>query len=299
METGIISLKSGSRPEGMADVPGVCDLSLTRAVVQYRESDGSVSGAGSLDDIGLAVVVDGGFAGAAEALDLGSGNLKILDLSSELIVLGWVHQPTLDYINNLIETQQEELASYSFQLAIKLLSRIGFGPLTRSTLLRIGFRDICQDLDLHEDTSVRIVLNPDHDVMRVNLDYRGGSLIFTVPEDDRCRIKEEALVEAFPENQIIYVGQQYLDGPARYEVLFAVASSLTGVRLECSVIRKGLIHLLEMFEPKRHEVIGQHLAIFGHRDTLSQIPLGEYSSQVIVVSDEPSGRDAAATDTVH
>ena len=184
-------------------------------------------------------------------------------------------------------------------MAIKLLSRIGFGPLTRSTLLRIGFRDICQDLDLHEDTSVRIVLNPDHDVMRVNLDYRGGSLIFTVPEGDRCRIKEEALVEAFPENQIIYVGQQYLDGPARYEVLFAVASSLTGVRLECSVIRKGLIHLLEMFEPKRHEVIGQHLAIFGHRDTLSQIPLGEYSSQVIVVSDEPSGRDAAATDTVH
>ncbi len=299
METSVISLKSRSRPEAMADVPGVCDLSLTRAVVQYRESHEAVSSGGSIQDIGLGLVVEGRFAAASEVLDLGSGRLKVLDLSSELVVLDWVHQPTLEYINRLITDQEEKLTSYSLRLAIKLLSRVGYGPLTRPTILRIGFRDICQDLDFHEGTSVRIVLSADLDTVRVNLDYNRGSLIFTVPSSDRYEKLEQALLKAFPENDIVYTGVQHASGTVQYEVLFAVPSNLAGVQLECLTIRMGLMCLLEMFESKRHEVIEHHLATFGRRNTLSQIPLDDRNSRFVTLSGDDAESDKTSVMTVH
>ena len=90
MEGTTFSLHSATRPEAMADVPGVCELPLTRAVVHYRDLHEVDPPGGRIQDIGLAVVLEGRFASSAEALDLGSSAVKLLDLSSELVVLDWV-----------------------------------------------------------------------------------------------------------------------------------------------------------------------------------------------------------------
>ena len=91
-----------TRPEAMGDVPGICQLPLTRAVVQYRELHEMDTPGGRIEDIGLALVVEGRQAGSAEVLDLGSGRIKVLDLSTELVVLDWVYEPTLGYVTELI-----------------------------------------------------------------------------------------------------------------------------------------------------------------------------------------------------
>lgn len=297
METSVIPKQSGSRLEGMADVPGICELSLTRAVIQYAEFDNAQ---GSAQDIGLGLVVDGRFAGASEVLDLGSGKLKILDLSSELVILDWIHQPTLEHINRLIAREEEGLATYSFRLAIELLGRVGYGPLTRSTLFRIGFRDISQDLDLHEDTAVRIAINSIGAVVRAHLDYSRGSLMFTVPGADRCREKEKELVAAFPQNEVVCMGQRHIAGATQYEVLFSIPPGLDSLRSKCSVIRVGLMQLLRVFEPERYEVLNQNLAIFGSRDTLSRISLDEPNPEAIDFSDDlEGGVGPRSANTVH
>ena len=78
-------LSDTTRPEAMGDVPGICELPLTRAVVQYRDVHEMDAPGGRIEDIGLGLVVEGRYASSAEALDLGSGTLKVLDLSTELV----------------------------------------------------------------------------------------------------------------------------------------------------------------------------------------------------------------------
>ena len=76
---------SRTRPEAMGDVPGICEIPLTRAVVQYRDGHEMDAPGGRIEDVGLALVIEGRYAAAAEAIDLGSGSLKVLDLSTELV----------------------------------------------------------------------------------------------------------------------------------------------------------------------------------------------------------------------
>ena len=111
------TLDTDHRPEAMADVPGVCELPLTRAVVQYRDVHEIDMDGGRIQDIGLALVLEGRYASAAEAVDLGSAEVKLLDLSSELIVLDWVYEPTLEHLVRLVSAaargasgQRDELA---------------------------------------------------------------------------------------------------------------------------------------------------------------------------------------------
>ena len=151
-----------SRPDALADVPGICDLPLTRAVVQYRDVHELHHPGGRIRDIGLAVVMAGRFASSARAVDLGSAEVKYLNLTTELVILDWVYDPTLAHLRALSDAREqpsrgEQLRRYCFDLALRVLDRRGFTPLTRPILLRIGFRDLCKDLDLHEDTVVRIV----------------------------------------------------------------------------------------------------------------------------------------------
>jgi hypothetical protein len=141
------SVLTETLPEAMADVPGVCELPLTRAIVQYRDVHEMDTPGGRIEDIGLALVVEGKYASSAEALDLGSGRMKVLDLSSELVVLDWAYEPTLAHVAGLLtesaSAQREgPLRRYAFRLGLKVLERVGFGPLSRPTFLRIGFRDI-------------------------------------------------------------------------------------------------------------------------------------------------------------
>jgi hypothetical protein len=272
----IPSLDTDRRPEAMADVPGVCELPLTRAVVQYRDVHEIDMDGGRIQDIGLALVLEGRYASAAEAVDLGSADVKLLDLSSELVVLDWVYDPTLEHVASLIADaargiagQREELARFSFRLALRLLERVGFGPLTRPTLLRIGFRDICRDLDLHEGTSVRIVAGPGR-VVRAQLDYDGNALFFRTAADRPDAELEAALLEAFPHAD----ARRLLSSPAGmtgYQVRLPLPLTLDEARATLAGIRSGLGHLIARFEPERYRGMLPLLATFGNRETLAQL----------------------------
>src|SRR5688572_31641268 len=70
------NVHADARPEAMGDVPGICELSLTRAIIQYRDVHEMDTPGGRIEDIGLALVVEGRYAATAEAVDLGSGQVK-------------------------------------------------------------------------------------------------------------------------------------------------------------------------------------------------------------------------------
>jgi hypothetical protein len=270
------TLDTDRRPEAMADVPGVCELPLTRAVVQYRDVHEIDMEGGRIQDIGLALVLEGRYASAAEAVDLGSADVKQLDLSSELVVLDWVYDPTLAHVSDLVAEaargtagQRQELARFGFRLALRLLERIGYGPLTRPTLMRIGFRDICHDLDLHEGTSVRIVAGPGR-IVRAHLDYDGNALLFRTAGDRSDPQIEAALLEAFPHCDM----RRLLPSPtgnAGYQVRLALPLTLDEARATMGGIRSGLAHLIARFEPDRYRSLEPMLATFGSRETLAQL----------------------------
>lgn len=291
------------RPEAMADVPGVCELPLTRAVVQYRDLHEVDLAGGRIEDIGVAVVLEGRYPSSAEALDLGSAELKRLDLSTELVVLDWVYQPTLEHVSELLEarTRGEEgpraraLGPYCFELARQVLARVGFGPLTRPTLLRIGFRDVCRDLDLHEGTSVRIVLDGGR-LVRAHLDYDACSLVFRTTSAHPYPDLEEALSEAFYAQDVRRMERRREGAPVVYQVRFPLPLSLAETREVLRRMRDGLAHLLARFEPTRFRATRDVLDALGTRETLARLRLRESRSDAV-----PVGRDAGdlPSGTVH
>ncbi len=282
MNATTLSLQSETRPEAMADVPGICELPLTRAVVQYRDLHEIDLPGGRIQDIGLALVLEGRFASSAEVLDLGSSTVKMLDLSSELVVLDWVYEPTLEHVNGLIRDRAVgeadehggRLGSYCFQMALSLLSRVGYGPLTRPTILRIGFRDICRDLDFHEGTSVRIVAG-EHRITRAFLDYDANALVFRAPSPEPDAILEAAVLEAFPHSEVLRVTEAHEGGSVQYQVRLNLPVTLAEAREELQTIRRGLGRLLARFEPGRFKAVEHHLSTFGSRETLARLSVRE------------------------
>lgn len=303
MEGTVFSLHSTARPEAMADVPGVCELPLTRAVVHYRDLHEMDPPGGRIQDIGLALVLQGRFASSAEVLDLGSSTVKMLDLSSELVVLDWVYEPTLKHINRLLLERAQgpeeldapgRLGTYSFQIALGLLGRLGYGPLTRPTILRIGFRDICRDLDFHEGTAVRIVLG-ERRVARARLDYDANCLVFSTPSPEPDAILEAAVLESFPHSDVLRLSEAHDGGSVQYQVRLSFPATFAEARGELHTIRRGLGVLLARFEPDRFKGIEQHLTTFGLRDTLSQLHVRERLTKIEALRI----RHAAGGDTVH
>lgn len=148
-------------------------------------------------------MIEGRYPSSAECLDLGSGQLKVLDLSTELVVLDWVYEPTLDHVGSLVRAAATDpdaapsLRQYGLRLGLRILERVGFGPLTRPTFLRVGFRDVCRDLDLHEGTSVRIVLGAGR-LTRAHLDYDLCALVFRTAFQQPDAQLEHALLDSFP-----------------------------------------------------------------------------------------------------
>jgi hypothetical protein len=288
MEGTTFSLHSTARPEAMSDVPGVCELPLTRAVVHYRDLHEVDPPGGRIQDIGLALVLEGRFASSSEVLDLGSAMVKMLDLSSELVVLDWIYEPTLKHVDRLLVERARggdevdtagRLGTYSFQMALSLLGRLGYGPLTRPTILRIGFRDICRDLDFHEGTAVRIVLG-EHRLVRTHLDYDANSLVFSTPSPEPDAILERGVLEAFPHSDVLRLSEAHNGGSVHYQVRLSFPASLAEAREELRTIRRGLGRLLACFEPERFERVEHHLATFGLRDTLSQLRVRERRTKV-------------------
>src|SRR5690606_12732469 len=113
------------------------------------------------------LVLDGEYAASAEVLELGSGTIRQLDLSAELVILDWVYEPTLDHVRLLLDTPRDlslmsggvvpgPLVQYCQAITLSVLGRVGYNALTRPTVLRMGFRDIVRDLDMNERTAVRI-----------------------------------------------------------------------------------------------------------------------------------------------
>ena len=269
------SVLTETLPEAMGDVPGICELPLTRAVVQYRDAHEMDTPGGRIEDVGLALVVEGRFASAAEAVDLGSGRMKVLDLSTELVVLDWIYEPTLEHVAGLMTSaaanrDEAPLRQYAFRLGLRILERVGFGPLTRPSFLRIGFRDICRDLDLHEGTSIRIVLGPGR-LTRVHLDYDACALVFRTAFQDPDAPLEHALVEAFPGAEVRRLVPLGAAESLSYQVRFSLPDSLDDARSQLGHMRRGLGTLVARFEPDRFAVMEHVVATFGVRETLAGV----------------------------
>lgn len=262
------------RPEAMADVPGVCELPLTRAVVQYRDVHEVDPLGGRIQDIGLALVLEGRYASSAEAVDLGSADMKVLDLSAELVVLDWVYEPTLEHAHELVRSaaggERTRLTRFCFRVGLQILERVGFGPLTRPTLLRIGFRDVCRDLDLHEGTSVRIVAGAGR-VVRVHMDYDGNALVFRTSGRGPDPALEEMILEAFPSGDLRRLTAAPDGGVGGYQLRFPLPLDFGEAREELGEIHSGLIRLLSRFEPDRYRAVDRLVNTFGRRETLARL----------------------------
>lgn len=271
-----------SRPDALADVPGICDLPLTRAVVQYRDAHELHHPGGHIRDIGLAVVLAGRFASSVRAVDLGSAEVKYLNLTTELVILDWVYDPTLAHLRVLSDAGEKhparaaQLRRFCFDLALRVLNRRGFTPLTRPILLRIGFRDLCRDLDLHESTAVRIVTAPGV-ITRVHLDYEANSLVFTTPQRESANGLGRALRDAFG---ALPVARSSAGSGMPYDVRhvrFGVPVTFEEVLGSLRVMRRGLSRLVARFEPERFGTVTGLTTTFGERATLGRLNFGEAS----------------------
>lgn len=288
-----LTTTADAHPEAMGDVPGICELTLTRAVVQYRDLHEMDTPGGRIEDIGLALVVEGRYAATAEAVDLGSGAVKVLDLSTELVVLDWVYEPTVDHVAELITAAAatrdgDALRGYGRRLGLTVLERVGFGPLTRPTFLRIGFRDICRDLDLHEGTSIRFVLGPGR-ITRAHLDYDACSLVFRTALREPDPILEHALLDAFPDADLRRREPVGISDSIRYDVRLAVPTTLSEARTVLARMRRGLVGIMARFEPARYRTVSPLLDTFGVRETLSGLHIHEPVSTVVPVAAAVAG----------
>ena len=292
------STQTYARPEAMGDVPGICELPLTRAIVQYRDVHEMDAPGGRIEDIGLALVVEGRYAASAEVIDLGSGRVKVLDLSTELVVLDWVYEPTLDHVASLITAtaatrDESPLRQYSFKLGLRILERVGFGPLTRPTFLRIGYRDICRDLDLHEGTSIRFVLGPGR-LTRVHLDYDACALVFKTAFSEPDGPLEHALSEAFPSAEVCRFEPVWDADTIEYRVRLPLPTTFREARTSLAAMRRGLVSMMARFEPDRFRSVEHVLDAFGARETLGGFRVKESMVEAVILT-----RSAAGSLVVH
>jgi hypothetical protein len=282
------SMLTDTLPEAMGDVPGVCELPLTRAIVQYRDIHEMDTPGGRIEDIGLALVVEGRYASSAEVVELGSGRVKVLDLSTELVVLDWAYEPTVAHVNSLLaasatDSQGGPLRQYAFRLGLLVLERVGFGPLTRPTFLRIGFRDICRDMDLHEGTSIRIMLGRGR-LTRVHLDYDACALRFRTAFHEPDPQLEHALVEGFRDGEVRRLVPGSTTEALEYQVRYPLPETLAEARANLSAMRRGILRLVARFEPGRFEALDSVLDTFGNRETLAGLRVREPTVKAIPVT---------------
>jgi hypothetical protein len=213
--------------------------------------------------------------------------MKLLDLSTELVVLDWVYEPTLDHVAALVRESAssgdpEKLTKYAFRLGLRILDRVGFGPLSRPTFLRIGFRDICRDFDLHEGTSIRLVLGRGR-LTRAHLDYDACALVFRTAFHEPDPPFEHALVEAFPHAEVRRLVPAGEADALNYEVRHTLPATLVEAREALGSMRLGLATLMARFEPDRFHSVGRLLETFGARETLAGLRAAEPRSHAVRV----------------
>ncbi len=309
---GVVSTSgTGSQPvrtDTLTELPGVAELSLTRAVTLYW--DRQLLGASRrrhVDDLGIGVVVQGQYPASCAVVDLGSTRLKELDLSRELVILGWVRDETLVHLARLLEGDEGDLSSesanhYCFGMVLRVLGEVGFNPLTRATLLRIGYRDLCRDLDPQSPEGIRIDLGT-QGIARVGLNADDAVLEIAVDHPRSGAVLEARLAGAFP-SMVVARGPARTGQVARYEARMPLPVSVSEVRRLMAQLRAGLTRLVAMFEPARFEGVARSIATFGARDTLARFETGASPASGPVSGPElpapaPEGFGPAENTTVH
>ena len=292
------STSADSRPEAMADVPGACDLQLTRAIIQYRDVHETQLPGGRIQDIGLGLVLEGRYASSAQVIDLGSGSVRSMDLSTELVILDWAYEPTLMHVHSLVVAEahdpegrdparDSELRRYCFRIALGVLDRLGFSYLTRPSLLRVGFRDVCRDLDLHEGTAFRLVLG-ERRVARIHMNYESGGLVVSTGRSSPDPIFEDSLTSAFPSGELRRGKSSGPTGSVWYTVRFPLPLTMEETQAHLLAVRKGMERLLARFEPDRHRALRDVLSVLGTRNTLARLAVPAADVGTETVTSRPS-----------
>lgn len=266
------------RPPDQLVFTGRCEVSLVRAVLPYADLD-RPDGAPVLEDLGLGVVLEAGEPSAATVLDLGSGQRRRADLNRPVILLGWLYPGTVRAL--LAQASASEASGSRFRSgwwarALRMLDRTGFSSLTRPLFLRAGFRDLVEDVDLHESLAIRIAVAGG--VAQAWLDCDRSALVVRFDSDEPDPEFEHELREAFPRWPVLAGSDADGAGGTVRRVEIPLARSLRELRRDLRGLRRGVLHLLERFEPVRYRAIREAFAGFGERDSLAAFTARELRS---------------------
>jgi hypothetical protein len=282
--------------EPESPLTGMFEVTLTRAVLPYRDPADRALPGGRMGDIGLGVVVDGSNPARSDVVDLGSAERRSADLTGPLVVLGWLYPSGLRSLERVVsnaesgEVDRQRAQAFTFSMARRVLEGAGFTSLTRPIVLRIGFRDLCRDLDLHEGTALRLML-PSETVARIHLDYDDVNLVVRTGRSSRDPELESALSDAFPGRKLLRGTLGDPAGTQTYHVPLPVPRVLSQARALLGKLRRGLVHMLARFEPERYRSLRDLTRTFGERDSLRTLKEGPDATRLEpVVTGRGSGR---------
>lgn len=270
-------------PQGSSEdivLTGACEISLERAILRYRPPLGSATTDGA-EDLGLGVVLSASSGGGGQILDLGSGEVRAFNPDGPVVLLGWVLASAVARIKSNLDQDPQAIRRMGFAMALKVLNRTGFGALTRPLLLRLGFRDVVQDIDPHEGAAVRIQV-PGEGVITLQLDADSAAVLVDVPWEHPSPALESALVAAFRsdtgsfgEGEMVSLSRAVdVSGRQSYRLDLPVPDSVTETRGLLSRVRAGVMALMWHFEGERHAAVAERLEVFGERDSLRQVREG-------------------------
>jgi hypothetical protein len=260
------------RPAALADAPGEPGRSFTRAVVQYRPFHEIEGRPADREDIGLGVVINGDIPLAADVVDLGSGRLRLLDLGLVVVVLDWVTEDTCVELRRLLAERLERdgasgLLDFCRTVAFEVLSRAGYNALTRTTFLRVAFRDLLRDLDLHEGATIRVRIGGG-DVLRLSYDPDNHRLLASRRVAELAPELPGLLRMVFPAATV-----RTVEAGRCFELRFPLPLSLEELDAHSAEIRAGVLRLYEFYEPDRHSPLARLLDVLGPSHTIGQLAL--------------------------
>ena len=198
-----------------------------------------------------------------------------MDLNGPAVILGWVTPQRVQSLQSALEARVAEAADGAsereglagFSLIQGLLRRRGVDAYTLPVVLRLGFGDVCRDLDPHAHPAVRFRL-ADGGIARAQLDVSHAALRVSMNPSQDLTTLHEGLAAAFPQRTVTRGSSDALTGFGVLRVQLPIPGDLTEVRDRVTELREGLLSLLARFDPERHGTLQGVLATFGPRDRL-------------------------------